>query len=136
MSCISPLPEHRSRGEQRYESVAWFESESVPGVRFGVRRVSLGRKIELVRRIREVGGKAEFLAASDDVCDKLDAALVSAEIDRMYVEWGLCSIEGITFDEVAATMESLVERGPIALTNEILTRIKAECGLSETERKN
>jgi hypothetical protein len=75
-----------SRLGKGYESVAWFEAEAVPGVRYAIARISFGRRIELARRIREIGRKLEFLEAGSDMREKLEAAVVAAEIDRGYLE--------------------------------------------------
>jgi hypothetical protein len=119
-----------------HESSRWFDAEACAGVRYKIARISLGRRIELARRIREIGRKAEFLEAGDDVRDKLEAAVLQGEIDRVFLEWGLEAIEGLEIDAEAATPAALIERGPLALAMEILGRIRGECGLSETERKN
>jgi len=107
-----------------------------PGVRYEIRRISFGRRIELARCIREVGRKAEYLEAGTDVRDKLEATVLSAEIDRVYLDWGLVGVEGMEIDGEAATPQSLIDAGPVELAAEILNRIKAECGLTEDERKN
>jgi hypothetical protein len=120
----------------KYESSAWFESAARVGVRFGILRVSFGRRIELARRIREIGRKAEYLDAASDVREKIEGAVMTAEIDRAYLEWGLIGVEGLEIDGAAATPASVIEAGPVELTAEILSRIKAECGLTEDERKN
>lgn len=120
----------------RYESTAWFDSEARAGVRLGIVRVSFGRRIELARRIREIGRKAEFLEASSDARDKLEATVLAAEIDRAYLDWGLIGVEGLEIDGVAATPRSLIEAGPVEVAAEALRRIKSECGLTEDERKN
>jgi hypothetical protein len=130
-SCIS-----RSDNGRSYESSAWFEAESHAGVRYGIARVSFGRRIELARRIREIGRKMEYLEAGSDVREKLEATVLAAEIDRAYLEWGLVALEGLTIDGAEATPQSLIENGPVELATEILGRIKAECGLTEDERKN
>jgi hypothetical protein len=130
-SCIS-----RSDNGRFYESSAWFESESHAGVRYGIARVSFGRRIELARRIREIGRKMEYLEAGSDVREKLEATVLAAEIDRAYLEWGLIGLEGLTIDGAEATPQSLTENGPVELATEILGRIKTECGLTEDERKN
>jgi hypothetical protein len=116
--------------------VAWFDSETRLGVRYGITRVSFGRRIDLARRIREVGRKAEYLDAGGDVKDKLEATVVAAEIDRAYLDWGLIGVEGLEIDGVAATPAVTIEAGPVELAAEILKRIKAECGLTDAERKN
>jgi len=54
----------------------------------------------------------------------------------VYLAWGLVYVGGLSLAGEPATPESLVERGPEALVHEALAAIKAECGLSETERKN
>ena len=80
--------------------------------------------------------EVEFLEAGEDAREKLEAAVLAAEIDRAYLEWGLVAIEGLEIDGEAATPAALIGRGPLDLATEILARIKAECGLSEDERKN
>lgn len=127
-SCISLSGKH--------DSFAWFDAETCAGVRFRVTRISVARRIELARRIREIGRKVEFLEAGQDPREKLEAAVLAAEIDRVYLEWGLEEIAGLTIDEEPATPASLIDKGPMDLAREILTRIKRECGLSEDERKN
>lgn len=119
-----------------YESGVWFDAESHAGVRYRVRRVSVAGRIELARRIREVGRRAEFLEASTDVRDKLEAAVVSGEMDREYLDWGLLEVEGLRIDGEAATPQALIERGPLGLGLEIVRQIKAECSLTDDERKN
>jgi len=114
----------------------WCDAVSTAGVRFQIARVSFGRRIELARKIREIGRKLEFLAAGSDAREKLDAALLGAEIDQAYLEWGLVAIEGLMIDGETASPGALIEHGPVELAAEILARIKAECGLSEIERKN
>lgn len=103
---------------------------------FAIRKMSFGRRIELARCIREIGQRLEFLEAGSDVKDRIDANILAREVDAIYLRWGLASIEGLTLDGEAPTAERLLECGPEALTSEILMRIKAECGLSDEERKN
>ncbi len=119
-----------------YESAVVVESKAAPGVRLVVRRMSFARRVELMRRIRELAGRADFLAAGAEPEEQMDAALARAEIDRVYVEWGIESDEGLTIDGAPATAESLASRGPEDVFREALEAVKAECGLSEAERKN
>jgi hypothetical protein len=125
-----------SHSGEKYESVEWFGSESRRGVRFGIARVSFGRRIELARRIREVGRKAEYLDASGDVKDHLEARVVAAEIDRAYLDWGWVGVEGLEIDGLVATPAAAIDAGPVELAAEVLARIKSECGLKDDERKN
>ncbi len=74
-------------------------------------RVSVGRRIELARKIREIGRKLEFFEASGDAREKLEAMVLSQEIDRAYLEWGLEAIEGLSIDGEAATPLSSIETG-------------------------
>lgn len=127
-SCISLSAKH--------ESSAWFDAETCEGARFRLARVSVARRIELARRIREIARKVEFLEAGNDPREKLEAAVLAGEIDRVYLEWGLEEIEGLAIDGEAATPVTLIEKGPLDLAREIIVRIKRECGLSEDERKN
>jgi hypothetical protein len=119
-----------------YESVVVIESQVAPGVTFTVQKMSYGRRAELMRRIRELTRKQEFLEASDKAGDKIDAALLEAEINRVYLTWGLRSIAGLTVDGSEATPEVLAARGPEDLFREALEAVRAQTGLTAAERKN
>lgn len=119
-----------------HESSVWFEAKYRAGVRFRVARISVARRIELARRVREIGRRIEFLEAGQDPREKLEAVVLAAEIDRVYLEWGLEEIQGLAIDGEPATPALLIEKGPMELSGEILARIKSECGLSGEERKN
>ncbi len=120
----------------RYESTAEIESELQPGVVYEIAKISFGRRIELIRRLRELAPQIEFLSASGTERDDIDAGLLTAEIERLYIRWGLRGIRGLTIDGEPATAESLAESGPEDLFKEALAAVKAACRLSEEERKN
>ena len=119
-----------------YESSNRVESKLRPGVAFAIAKMSFGRRFELIRRIRELALKCEFMNAGESVDEKLQGALLSAEIDRLYMSWGLLELTGLEIDGVGATPELLASAGPEDLFREALSAIKAECGLTEDERKN
>ena len=119
-----------------YESDQMVESKTVPGVRFRIAKMSFGRRIELTRRIRELAQKLQFLEAGGSLQERMDTALLCAEIDRLYMQWGLKEVNGLELDGVSATPELLIENGPEELLHEILGAVKGQCGLTETERKN
>jgi hypothetical protein len=119
-----------------YESVKTVDSAVVPGVRFTISRMSFGRRAELTRRIWELVGRAEYLQAAGDAREKLEAALLTSEIERAYLSWGLQRIEGLTIDGQSATTDTAIARGPEELCREMLAAIRAECGLMDEERKN
>lgn len=120
-----------------YESTVEIESQRVDGVRFTVRKMSFGRRVELTKTIQGVLGKLEFLEAGEkSVHEEAEAALLSARVDREYLRWGLIAIEGLTIDGEAATPETLAESGPEELTAEAIAAIRREARLGEEERKN
>jgi hypothetical protein len=125
-----------SQGPASYESVATIESKVIPGVTFTVARMSFDRRLELMRRIRELARRAEFLAAGQSPEDKMDAALVQAEIERLYVAWGLRAVSGLVIDGRHASPETLFGDAPEELFREALAAVRAETGLSEEQRKN
>ncbi len=110
-------------------SAAW------PGVEFVITRMSFGRRLELMRLIRDLAARAEFLEAGESGKDRMDASLLGAEIDRLYVEWGVEAIHGINFDANPATAKGLIDLGPEDLFREALAAVKAESGLNEAEKK-
>jgi hypothetical protein len=44
----------------------WLESTTAPGVRYAVRRISLGQRLELTKRARELSLRHDFLKAVSD----------------------------------------------------------------------
>ena len=119
-----------------YESVAVVESQVAPGVKFTVAKMSYGRRTELMRRVRELARRIEFLEAGEEPAEKMDSALVEAEMGRLYVSWGLRAVSGLVVDGVDATPEILAESGPEDLFHEALAAGQAQAGLSGPERKN
>ena len=123
-------------GAMHYESIVSLDSKAAPGVRFAIHRISFGRRMELSRRVRELSRRAEFLEAGTEVHEKIEANILAQEIDAMYLQWGLVSITGMVIDGEPATAERFLEKGPEDLVREVINAIKAQCGLTEAERKN
>lgn len=119
-----------------YESVAVVASKAMPGVTLTVARMSFDRRVALMRRIRELARRAEFLGGGQSTEDKMDSALVQAEIERTYVAWGLKAVSGLVIDGRDANPETLSVDGPEVLFREALAAVRAEIGLSEDQRKN
>lgn len=118
------------RSADEYGSVAY------PSVKYRVVRMSMGRRIELTRRVKDLMKRIEFLTAGSGAEDKVDAAILAGEMDRLHWEFGLESISGLEINGEPVTPQVQFERGPEDLSREILTRIKANCQMSEAERKN
>ncbi len=123
-------------GAWHYDSAVSIDSKTAPGVTFAIHRISFGRRMDLSRRVREISRKAEFLEAGTELHEKIEANILALEIDAMYLQWGLASIEGLIIDGEAATVTQLLEKGPDDLAREIVGAIREQCGLSEAERKN
>ncbi len=85
----------------------------------------------------EVGGTPTILAAARQAGIDIPS-LCSHEGLEPFGGCRLClvEIEGLEIDGEPARPESVIERGPEALCQEILRAIHAECGLSAEERKN
>jgi hypothetical protein len=98
--------------------------------------MSFGRRAELMRQVRELARKMEFLEAGQDPGQKMDAALLRVELDRLYVKWGLRAISGLELDGAVATPESLAQTGPEELFREAVVVVRAQTGLSAAELKN
>ena len=118
-----------------YSSLVERESVVTPGVVFVISRMSFGRRVELTKRLREISQRAEFLQAGDSR-ERIDAALLECEIERLYLVWGLREVRGLEIDGAPVTPELLAEAGPEDLFREAVAAVKRECGLSEDERKN
>src|ERR1039457_4244853 len=116
----------RIESSMTYESVAVVESQVARGVRFTVAKMSFGRRTELMQQVRELARKMEFLEAGQDPGQKMDAALLRVEVDRLYVRWGLRAISGLDLDGMEATPESLAEAGPEELFREAVAVVRAQ----------
>ena len=116
-----------------YQSVLDIESQSCKGVRFTITRMTFGRRLELAKRVRDIAQKLEFARASQD---SVEAAVISGEVDRACLGWGLVKVDGLEIDGEAASPDRIADAGPEELCREIVAAIKHECGLTEEERKN
>ncbi len=119
-----------------YESVDRIDSKIARGVSYTIAKMSFSRRMELMRRVRELARKAEFLEAGEDPGENMDATLLHAEIERLYVFWGLKEVVGLDVDGRPATPESLADSGPEELFREALAAVRSATGLSAAERKN
>lgn len=130
MSFISHSPK-----EVDWSSVRWFESRTIPSVRFAIRRISLQQRMDLTRKIRELSLRDEFLKSGSS-SDQLNAAENELAVRKVLIGWGLSRVVHLSLDGEPATAESIIERGPEGLANEIATAVQAELSLSESEIKN
>jgi hypothetical protein len=119
-----------------YNSELTVLSERQPGVTYRLARISLGKRVEVLQRMRELAGRAGFLAAGEEVRDQIDAALVEKEIDVLYLRSGLLGVRGLTVDGQEPTVEEFIEKGPETLATEALCLVKQQFGLDAEERKN
>lgn len=119
-----------------YDSVMTIRSERAAGVSYTVAKVSFERRLDLMRRVRELAKRLEFLEAGQEPAEKMDAALLRAEVDRTWLLWGLREVTGLAVDGRPATPESLVEAGPEDLFREALAAVQSQTGLTASERKN
>ena len=119
-----------------YISYEVKDSRAAPGVSYTIAKMSFGRRVELTKRIRELALRKEFAEAGETPNEKMEAALLASEIDRLYLLWGLKEITGLELDGLPATPQSLAADGPEELFREALAAVKEQCGLSDAERKN
>lgn len=117
-----------------YETVVKNDSSVCPGVRYSVVRMSFGRRIELMKLVREATLKFDFRDAGGDE-DSMAAAILSSEVDRLYLRWGLKAVDGLLIDGLPATPDTLLLDGPEELVKEALAIVRNECSLAEEEKK-
>jgi len=124
-----------SRKQADYPSLLWHDSRVAGGVRYATRRVSLGQRIELTKKVRALSISNEFLRAGD-AADQLEASLADLLVRKLYLEWGLAELTGLWVDDELGTVETLIEKGPEALATEISETIRDQLAITEEERKN
>ena len=126
----------RNRAPLEYDSMVTLASRTMEGVEFTIVKLSFARRMELARRVLELSRRMEFHQAGEGIDENIEANILSCEIDRLYLRWGLAAIDGLFIDGIEATAELLAEKGPESLAEEVVAAVKAECGLTENERKN
>jgi len=119
-----------------YESVKVVPSQVAEGVTYTVAKLSFARRMELMRQVRDLARRLEFLQADAEPAGTMEGALLRAEVDRLFLTWGLRAVSGLAIDGAAATPELLAEAGPEELLREALAAVRAETGLHASERKN
>jgi hypothetical protein len=111
-------------------------SKMRPGVEFVIARMTFGRRLELMRRVRDIAARLEYFEAGPDERNRMETSILAAEIDTLYVRWGLEDVRGLEIEGRPADVDALIDRGPEDLFLEALSAVRAECGLSEAEAKN
>ncbi len=119
-----------------YDSTFAVQSTTFPDVTLTIRRVSVARRLELLRKVRELAGRMEFYKSGPQLDDKLEASIASAEVESTYVVWGVSKLDGLIIDGNEATPDALVAHGPEDLVREAATLVRSQLGLNEDERKN
>ena len=119
-----------------WRSADEYKSTLYPAVKYRISKMSMGRRIELTKRVKDLMKQIEFASAGVGAADKVDAAILAGQMDKLYWEFGLESIDGLEINGEQVTPAEQFERGPEDLSKEILQRIKANCCVSEDERKN
>lgn len=119
-----------------YSSTVTVNSKLYPGVRFEIARMAFNRRMQLMRQVRELARNLEFLRAGETDAEQMDAHILNAEVERAYITWGLEAVHGLTIDGQPANPDSLMNRGPEDLVREAIVAVRAECSLSDHERKN
>ena len=66
-----------------------------------------------MRKLRDLGSRLEFLEAGGTAREQMEAGLLRAEIDRVYVEWGLEAVEGLTIDGEPAGAYTRIASRPV-----------------------
>lgn len=120
----------------KYQSVVQVQSAIAPDVSYSVAKMSFSRRSEVLRQVRELARKMEFLEAGQEPGQKMDAVLLRVEVERLYLRCGLLGVSGLELDGMEATPETLAEAGPENLFREALTAVRAQMGLTGDERKN
>ena len=120
-----------------YQSFVWKESAEAEGVRYRIRCMSFGRRLELMKRVGDSLARLEFLQAGESTAESTaEATLLGGAIDREFLEWGLEEVEGLLIDGETSTPRDFIESGPEPLVQEALRAVRSAIGLSEQERKN
>ena len=75
-----------------------MESRVVPGVTFTIAKMSFARRVELMRRVRELARRMEFPGGERRRGRQDGCGAATAEIERVYVTWGVKAVAGLAVD--------------------------------------
>src|SRR5947209_7532087 len=95
-----------------YRSSVRCASKTFEGVRFTIRRISLGRRIDLAQAVRDLAQELECRRAGESANDQVEAAVLSSRIDEVYLRWGLVSVSGLLIDGEPAAAGAIFASGP------------------------
>ena len=54
----------------------------MPGVSFAIARMTFGRRLELMKRVRDLAARIEYFDAGRDEKNRMEASLLGAEMDQ------------------------------------------------------
>ena len=128
-------PDSRPQPAAEFMSTEWYDAHCMPGVRYAIRRITLGQRIELARRARELARQNEYLRTGDPG-DQLEGIIGDLLVEKLYLDWGLADVSGLNIDGTPASAADVIERGPERLTHEIAQALRSYLVLTDEERKN
>jgi len=134
-----------------YNSTSRYDSQTIPGVVFILKKLTEGRRLELRKMLAEPQAKMSLimkeLAKHNQLPeDQQDASVVSnlsmefddvlyERIHPTWVKWGLKSVEGLVIDGTTLTAENIMDF-PSELFEEILNTVMGGTQLSTDQSKN
>jgi hypothetical protein len=117
-----------------YDTAVAVSSALSPGVIYIIEKMSFVRRLDLMKSIRNLAIQLEFEMAAEK-SDTMTVSVLTAQIDCLYLRWGLREVQGLFIDGNPATPELLTSAGPEELFAEALAAVKRECGLTDVQKK-
>src|SRR5690242_19711892 len=95
-----------------YETELTVASKVYHEVTFTISRMSFGRRLDLVKRVRGLAQQLEFFRAGTDAQERVESVLLAAEIEKLYLEWGLIRVNGLDLNGAPASKDEVIACGP------------------------
>ena len=119
-----------------HESTFAYSPVTAPGVIVKIRKMTFGRRCELLGQVGDLVKKAMFFEAGAGPENQLPAAQERHAADAMLLQWAIESIHGLTIDGEEATASLVIKAGPEELAIELVGVIHNQLGLTSEEIKN
>lgn len=114
------------------QPVVTYKSAVLEGAVITVKRLTFQSRLELLKDLRPLLQKLEFLSADPKSAGGIERAIIEKEVEAHLLKWGVVSISN---SEVMTT-EDLLDNAPVELADELVAFIIRQFGLTIAEQKN
>src|SRR5262245_43681276 len=110
-----------SRGhDMQQQAVVTYRSSVIEGVEVTMKRLTFQSRLELLKDLRPLLQKLEFLSADPKTSGGIERAILEKEVETELLKWGVVRIYNTNDGSEVMNTEKLLDTAPVELADELV----------------